>query len=600
MFTDIVGYSAMSEKNEGLALELLEVHRKLIRETLDTFNGHEIKTIGDAFMVEFASALDAVKCSIAIQKKLKEYNEVNEEDRKIFLRIGIHVGDVVEREGDIYGDGVNISSRLEPLALPGGICISEDVARQVQNKIDVPLEKMDALKLKNINLAVDIYQILIYADPKAAPPKIDNNKLAVLPFQNISPDRDTDYFSDGLTEEITMHLSRIKELKVVSRTTTMHYKNSLKDLQSIGKELNARYILEGSVRKNLDDLRITAQLIDVGTDTHLWAETYRGNMADIFDIQENVSKKIVEELRVTLSPEEKVALGKRATMDSKAFDSNLRAREFLYRGTKSYLHASTDLFNKALEIDPRYAAAYAGLAEAYALIYEWHEKKPEWLEKAMEASLKALMYDSSSSEAYSAMGQVYFHRKAIDEALTAINKAIELDGDNFFAFWLLGRIYRMMDREEEAVTQFKRVLELNPNFHCAYMDLRLTYTRLGNETELNNVITTAINFYPDYLLRNPDDARAITFYGSMLLRSGNKEKAIEQMERAISLSPNDAVMIYNAACFYANIGDKDKAIEYLGKAVSYGYEFYDYIKRDPDLDSIRNEPGYLEIMKQNK
>ncbi len=596
MFTDMVGYSAISQKDENLALELLETHRVLVRDTLKNYSGHEIKTIGDAFMVEFASALDAVNCSISIQKSLKDYNGKSEKDRKIFLRIGIHVGDVVEKDGDIYGDGVNISSRLEPLAQPGGICISEDVARQVQNKLEVPLQKMDEQELKNIELPVEIFQILLYADPHAAPPKIDNNRLAVLPFQDLSPERNSDYFSDGLTEEITMHLSGINNLKVVSRTTSMQYKNAQQDMNSIGKALNARYILEGSVRRYKDDLRITAQLIDVSTDTHLWAETYRGNMEDVFDIQENVSKKIVEALRVKLSPAEEVALEKRATLNSEAFDLNLHAREFLYRRTKSYMLAAADLFKKAIELDPRYAAAYAGLGETYIMIYLLHENKPVWIEKAMGAALKALMYDPNSSEAYTAVGLAYFHQGSIEEALNSVNKAIELDGDNFFSYWILGRIYRLLDRDQDAIAPFKKVLEINREFHSVYGDLQMAYKRIGDKENENEVVRQALEFYPNYLLKHPDDARAMTFYSFVLCDNGDIEKAKEHMDRAIDLSPNDAVMIYNAACFYADLGEKEKAIEHLIKAIDKGYTSYDYIKRDPDLDSIRDEPEYIKLM----
>jgi len=597
MFTDMVGYSAISQKSEQLAIELLEVHRDLLRSIFGKHAGREVKTIGDAFMVEFASALNAVKCSIEIQKALKDYNTSASPDRKIYLRIGIHVGDVEDKEGDLYGDGVNISSRLEPLAHPGGICISEDVARQVQNKIDIDLKKMEDQDLKNIKLPIDIYQINLYADPNAGPDKVDNNKLAVLPFQNISPDKDSDYFSDGLTEEITMHLSSIKELKVVSRTTSMWYKGVQKNLVSIGKELNARYILEGSVRKHEDNLRITAQLIDVETDSHLWAETYRGNMADIFDIQENVSKKIVEALRLTLTPAEEVALGKRSTTNSEAFDYNLRAREYLYKYTKSNLLTAIDLFQAATDLDARFAAAFAGMGEAYAMLYETHSKKAEWLEKATEASLKAIMYDTASSEAHSALGFVYYNKNSLDEALTSVQNALDLDEDNYFAYWIKGRTYRMMDNDKDAVGQFDKVLELNPDFHSAYGDLQMAYKKLDDQEKLAEVLDRALTFYPKYLLRHPDDARAMSFYASFLLNRKMVEKAKFQMAKAIELSPNDVNMIYNAACFYAELDDKQAAIETLAKAVENGFGNYEYIKHDPDLDIIRNEPAYIELMK---
>jgi adenylate cyclase len=597
MFTDMVGYSAMSQKNEELALELLEFHRVMLRGIFASYKGNEIKTIGDAFLVEFASALDAVNCSIEIQQNLHDYNSDCSEDRRVFLRIGIHVGDVVHKDGDIYGDGVNISSRIEPLAQPGGICISEDVARQVQNKVKVPLKKMGKQDLKNIDLPIKIYQIQLHASPKVESRAEENNKLAVLPFENMSPDRATDYFSDGLTEELIMHLSRIKELKVVSRTTIMQFKNAQKDIHTLGKKLNARYILEGSVRKHMDDLRITAQLIDVKTDSHLWAETYKGNIADVFDIQESVAKQIVQALRLTLTPAEEVALGKRSTYNTEAFDLNLHARELFYRRTKAYLLAAIDQFLKAVELDPRYAAAHAGLGIVYATLYETFDKKPIWLEKATEASLKALMYDASSSEAYSALGLVYYSKESNHEAIPAAQKAIELDPNDFFPYWIKGRVFRALGRDEDAIVQFNKVLELNPDFHTAYNDLRMSYEKLGDKEKLDELIERAVLFYPTYILQHPEDARAIIFYAAMLQLADRTDEAKSNMSRAVELSPNDSNMIYNAACFYSALGEKDLAIEHLHKSIENGFESYEFIRRDPDFDNIREEPGYLKLMK---
>jgi adenylate cyclase len=394
-----------------------------------------------------------------------------------------------------------------------------------------------------------------------------------------------------------MHLSRIKELKVVSRTTIMQFKNAQKDIHTLGKKLNARYILEGSVRKHMDDLRITAQLIDVKTDSHLWAETYKGNIADVFDIQESVAKQIVQALRLTLTPAEEVALGKRSTYNTEAFDLNLHARELFYRRTKAYLLAAIDLFQKAVELDPRYAAAHAGLGIVYVSVYQDFEKNPIWLDKATEASLKALMYDASSSEAYSVLGLVYYNKESNDEALTAIQKAIELDPNDFFPYWIKGRVFRVLERDEESVSLFNKVLELNPNFHTAYTDLSMSYKKLGDKEKLDELIERAILFYPAYILQHPEDARAIIFYSFMLQLAGRLEEAKSKMSRAVELSPNDSTMLYNAACFYSELGDKDLAMDHLHKAIANGFESYEFIRRDPDFDNIRNEPGFIELMK---
>jgi len=279
-----------------------------------------------------------------------------------------------------------------------------------------------------------------------------NKKLVVLPFHNVGSENGSDYFSDGLTEEIIIRLSGIKELEIASRSTSMHYRNSELDIVSLGRHLKARYLLQGRVRRNNGDLRISTELIDAEKDAELWAEIYSGKMADIFEIQEKVSKKIVKSLQLKLSPKEKVALSKRATMNSEAFDANLRGREFLFRYTKSYLLLSIDLFQKALNIDPNYAAAYAGMSEAYAMLYETHDKNISWLERAEQSALKALIYDPASSEAYSALGLAYYNKNLLDEALIAVQKAISFDPNNYFAYWIRGRLYRMQDRDSEAVS----------------------------------------------------------------------------------------------------------------------------------------------------
>ncbi len=420
--------------------------------------------------------------------------------------------------------------------------------------------------------------------------------IAVLPFGNISQDKESDYFSDGLTEELIANLSRLKEIRVVPRATSMQYKGTTKDIKTIGTELGTRYILSGSVRKFQDNLRITVELIDVDTDTQLWAETYKGKLADVFDIQEQVSKQIVDALMVKLTPTEKVVLTKRATLNPQAFDCNLRARDSLYRYTKNGVQIAVQLFQKAIEHDPRYADAYAGLSEAYATLYQLYDRKESWLEKAMEAGLKALMYDPTLSEAYAALGLAYLHKKSFEEALVASRKSIELDPSNSVAYWILGRIYHISDRDAEAVDEFRKVIETNPDFYSAYGDLMLAYERLGKTEEFKDVLARSLQMYPRYLSRHPDDARAHMYFALALAQSGQTDDAKSEGARAISLSPDDPLMLYNASCFYARLGEKRHAIETLKNAIAAGYEFYEWIKRDSDLNSLRDEIEYKELM----
>ena len=421
--------------------------------------------------------------------------------------------------------------------------------------------------------------------------------ITVLPFGNMSPDKESDYFCDGLTEELIVNLSKIKDIKVIPRSKAMQYKGSDKEVKVIGRELGTRYVLSGNVRKFQDNLRISVELIDIETDEQLWAETYKGKLADVFDIQEQVSKQIVDTMLVKISPKETVVLTKRSTVNADAFDCYLRGRDFLYRRSKNSVNFSIELFLKAIELDTRYASAYAGLGEAYATFYQAFEREETWLEKAIEASLKALMYDPTLSEAYAALALAYFNKKEYTEALEAGQKATELDPNNYVAYWILGRIYRTSDRERESVDLFVKALTINPDFYSAFGDLEMVYERLGETEKFKEISKQALEFYPRYSSKHPDDARAHMYYALALTRAGKTEEAKRIAAKALHLSPDDAIMMYNASCFYTQIGEKQLAIETLDKAIHAGYENFEWIKRDPDFDGIRNETGYIELMK---
>jgi serine/threonine protein kinase len=420
--------------------------------------------------------------------------------------------------------------------------------------------------------------------------------IAVLPFENIGADKDNEYFGDGLTEELIVHLSRLNDIEVVSRTTTSQYKGTKKDIKTIGRELGVRFILEGSVRKFQDNLRIAVQLIDVGSDRQLWAESYKGKLADVFDIQEQVSKEIVDALMLKLSPSEKVVLTKRSTLNAEAFDCNLRARDSLYRLTESNVKLAIQLFQKAIDLDPRYASAHAGLGEAYAMMHQYFEAKDVWLDKAIEASLKALMYDPTLSEAYAALGLAYFDKKELHEAVTSTLKAIELDPKNVAAYWILGRIYHTTDRDHEAADLFKKAVTLNPSFYSAYNDLLMVYERLGEETKYKETLDAVLGNFPRYLAEHPDDARAHMYFAIHLATAGRNEEAKREGGKALELNPDDSLMMYNAACLYSRLGEKGLATKTLKGAIDAGQEDFEWIKRDPDLDNIRGEPEYIELM----
>ena len=599
MFTDIVGYTALMGEDEQKAFELLKNNRDLQKPIIEKYMGRWIKELGDGVLASFNTVSDAVNAALKIQ-------EACHAARDYQIRIGIHLGEVVFENGDVFGDGVNIASRIQAIANPGCIYVSEAVHHNISNKQGIETKFVKQETLKNVKEPVRIYEVVVSIQSASlskenilSPVKnISDKSIAVLPFINISNDPEQEYFSDGLTEELISNLSRLKHMRIISRTTSMQYKGTKKDIQTIGREINVCYILEGSVRKSQDSLRITAQLIDVINDTNLWAETYKGKLADVFDIQEQVSRQIIDALKIRLTTTEDVVLTKRSTFNTDAFDYYLRARDFLYLRTKNTFLFAIQLFQKAIELDPYYAAAYAGLGETYATFYQNCERKEIWLEKAIESSLKSLMCDPTSSGAYASLGMAYYNQRKIDEALTATQKAIELDPNNFSAYWILGRIYHITDRSKEAIDLFNKAIVLYPDFYTAYGDLMMVYERLGEKEKYAELVQHTVGeLFPRYLSKHPDDARAHLNFAIDLVRIGNAQKARVEAAKALELNPEDPIMMYNAACFYARLGEEDLSIQMLKKAISIGWEHYEWLKRDPDLENIRNAPEYLELMK---
>ncbi|MHB8581145.1 MAG: protein kinase domain-containing protein [Ignavibacteriaceae bacterium] len=524
-------------------------------------------------------------------------------------------GEHVDQRTDIWSLGV-ITFELLTGSLPYSgefeqviiySILNEDPKSPGSLRKDVPL-KLEQITMKMLSkeretryqniseLLNDVNELKI--ESKDLYKNEEKKTIAVLPFENISPDKEADYFADGLAEELITNLSKIKEIKLVARTNTMRYKGTDKDIKTLGRELGARFIMQGSVRKFRDDLRISVQLMDVSQESQLWGETFKGKLEDIFDIQEKVSKEVTAALRVNLSLSEKVGLTKRSTINAEAFDNYLRAREFLYRFTKSSVQIAIQFFQKAIENDTRYASAYAGLSEAYAHLYFFFIRNDELLDQAIESGMKALMYDPTLSEAYAALSLAYYNKKLYEDASNSGQKAIELDPNNFIAFWNLGRIYHCTDRDLEAVELFKKVISLNPDFYSAYQDLTACYERLGKTKEYIDTVNILLrDVYPNYISKHPDDSRAHIFYANSLAELNRPDEAKLEVNKALELSPNDTLMLYNVACLYSRLGEKSKSLEYLKEAISNGYANYDWLKRDPDLNNIHNEPEYLVLIK---
>jgi TolB-like protein/class 3 adenylate cyclase/Flp pilus assembly protein TadD len=483
MFTDMVGYSALSQRDEKLAQELLEEHRRLLRKIFPRFNGSEIKTIGDAFLVEFGSALEAAQCAIEIQRTLAKRDADASADRQIQVRIGVHIGDVVHRGGDVYGDGVNIASRIEPVAGPGGICVSMDVERQIRNALEARFEKLAPTELKNISVPMDLFRIVLPWETKALPSKseirkrqsgsdkserrprswiwvaaasallfaigigwwwttrkplpahdqpvsrasdqlgnIPEKSIAVLPFENLSSDKENAYFADGIQDEILTRLSKIADLKVISRTSTQHYKSAPENLSEIGKQLGVAHILEGSVQKSGEAVRVNVQLIKAANDSHLWADTFDRKLTDIFSVESEVAKAIADQLRAHLSGQEEQVIAAKPTDNPEAYDAYLRGLAYTLKGTTpANFLAAQKYLKEAVQLDPKFALGWAVLSYTDALGYITTALQPTVAlrEEARQATETAFTLQPNLGEAVLAKG--YYHYACLKDYDTAVH-----------------------------------------------------------------------------------------------------------------------------------------------------------------------------------
>jgi len=420
-----------------------------------------------------------------------------------------------------------------------------------------------------------------------------------MPFDNISPDPETDYFGDGLTEELIARLSALSEIELVSFWAAKQMKERKHDMAAIASQLGARYVVGGSVRRLQDSVRISVQLVDAVNKRQLWGNTYKGKLDDIFDIQEQVAQQIVDALKIKLSFAERVSLTKRPTLNAQAYDLYLRGQDYLYRLTKRSVERAIQLFEKAIELDGRYAGAYAGCSSACSQMYWLFERDAKYRDRAQELSFKALMYDATLAEAYTAMGQYYFIADRFDEAIASSRKAIELAPDDFVAHWTLGRIYFSRGDFEQAYAMYRRVLELiesKPGFLTAYWHLKMTCERLGRKEEAELARSKLLEQMPNHLLQNPDDARARIIHAIALAELDKKDDALREMSQALELSQSDALMLYNCTCLYARLGEPERAVETLRRAIAAGYENFAWMKQDPDLNPLRERPEFIALI----
>jgi adenylate cyclase len=660
MFTDIVGFSRQMGANEIRTLRLLEVHNQLIQQAVTEHHGMVIKLMGDAFLVDFPSVVHAVQCAQQIQARFRAHNADKEKPDQIHVRIGIHLGDIVQKDGDVFGDGVNIASRMQALAEPDTICISDVVYRDVAKKVDLgTVISLGHPKLKNIAQRFEIYALLSEAPQglrqtlqlqrlklsrrvrpvhrmvtaglllvaatlvivRALPilfpstqhptpntqslPLPDKPSIVVLPFVNMSKDPEQEYFSDGLTEVLTGDLSTISSLFVIARNSAFTYKGKATNVQAIGKELGVRYVLEGSVQKAADQVRIVVQLVDATTDAHLWSERFDRPFKDIFALQDEIVQKIVTTLKLQLALQEQGWRVRKRTDNLEAYDLLLRGVEYFWRTTKETNTQARQMFEKAVALDPQYAEAVARLGWTYYLDWglRWNAD-PQTLERALTLAQQALALDDSLPLTHSLLSEIYRLKRQYDQAIAEGERAIALDPNYADSYVWQANVLDFAGRPEEALKRVRQAMRLNPHYPPDYL-FRLGWTHYltGQSIEavatLQEFIRRNPNFPPAYAVlavsywlqwtsqQNPDAetlAQALaatqqsialsnaypqghTVLGWVYLWQKQYEQALAELERTVTLDLNLADGYAGLAEVLSRVGKPQEAVEMAEQAL---------------------------------
>lgn len=628
MFTDLVGSTAAAQRDERAALARQVEQETLLRPVFARHHGREIKSTGDGFLVEFGSALAATECAVEVQLALRERNAAREGD-PLVSRIGIHLGDVEERSGDIFGDAVNIAARIEPLADPGGICLSDPVYVQIRNKVGYRFETMGARSLKGVREALEVYRVML---PGTSSPPVETRnrlpRLAVLPMSNISPDPENAYFADGLTEELIAVLSQIKGLRVISRTSVSQYRESTKSVAEIGNELGVDSVLEGSVRKAGNQLRITAQLIDTHSDEHRWAQTYDRTLENVFAIQADVAEKVANSLKVELLGSERKAIRERPTSNLEAYEQYLRALQARLRlGNHPVRDTDAKIvayFEDAIRKDPEFSAAYAHLAGH--LIEVSGETRPtkDVAPRIRELVARALELDPDSAESYSARGYL---RMQLDHdwpgAEQDLKRAIALNANSPTGHRYYAHLADVLQRFEEAELQYRLALEQDPlNVGCR-VAFAIVPAQLGDLPEAIDRAEKLLAAYPDErgarsvltafyaLMGRTDDAlRTVAplgtdreqlsrwLYAFDLALLGKTESARKMLADWEAGRLPEAVQLRHVAEMYAVIGERERVLDLLERDAREGDDGLWSSYQLPVFDGLREEPRFLTLLRR--
>jgi adenylate cyclase len=609
---DVKGYSRLMGEDEDTTVRTLETYREVIATLVQKHRGRVVDSPGDNVLAEFGSVVDALRCGWDIQQEIKLRNANLPENRRMNFRIGVNLGDVIQEGERIYGDGVNIAARLESLAEEGGICISGTAYDHVKNKLPFRYDYQGEQTVKNIEDPVRMYRVLMEPEgpTKAtgkAKPKLKRRKLAlavlalvlvlavavgvfnfylrpssplskstpeetptlkvpgkasiaVLPFSNLSGEREQEYFSDGVTNDIITDISKFHELIVIASNTVFTYKGKPVDIKEVGRELGVRYVLEGSVQKGADKVRINAQLIDASTGSHLWAERYDKDLKDLFAVQDEIVQTIVRTLAVKIDTVERARSMRKGTENLEAYDYVLRGEEYLRVRTHAANIKAEEMFGKAIELDPSYATAYVGLGYRQVLLvsYGWTEFPDKALQQAHDLTQKALHLDESHAGAHRLLGNVYVYRGQHEPAISELRRAIELNPNDASSLRLLGMVMLWSGGPDESIQAYATALRFDPRTPPGtHMFLGLGYYLKGQYDAAISTIERGVAQYPDFV------GNYLALAASYA-QAGRSEEAARAAEKVLRLDPFFEVESYGTG--FRNPADRAAIMEGLHKA----------------------------------
>ena len=624
VFTDMAGSTELAQRDERTALALIEEQETLARPIVRDHRGRLVKSTGDGLLMEFPSALDAIECAVEFQRQVHARNQTPGRV-PLVVRVGAHLGDVQARNDDIFGDAVNVTARVESVAAPGGICVSESLYNQIRNKVSYPLEPLGDQTLKGVREPMAIYRVVLPWSTAvgSAPAPPSGNRIAVLPLANISPDPNDEYFADGLTEELIAVLSKIPMIRVIARTSVNPYKSRTKSIAQIGTELGVRSVLEGSVRKAGDRLRITLQLVDVTTQEPVWAERYDRQLSDVFAIQTEIAESTARSIRVELSGAARKYLRRPPTTNLAAYDLYLRASRLFDTVDPDIYRESVALLETAIEKDPQFAQAYAQLGDRLVQGAGDYFPHREGFIRARACVMRALELDPAISEAHSALANLIMQEEHDwGRAEEEFRRALALNPSNGNARMHYAGLLRTLGRTEEAEGQARAAIETDPSWwvprwmlvelplirgdlviareradqlpqpnpfpEFTHLSLGMAYARRGDRDAARRELVAA---GPSPLLM------ARLAHATVLAMLGEPDEARALLSQYTGAQRAGFVSSDFVAALYAAIGEKEHALSVLEKAASDGESGLWLRYMIPAFDTIRTDPRFVALIR---